>query len=67
MNYTYWIEKHYNPLAGHDTYTLRQTRYKGEYLAGKEHPHDVMAQGFDKEGILEIIEKYFPSTDISKL
>jgi hypothetical protein len=62
MNYTYWVEK-----IADNRYCLRQSRFKEQYLSGNEHPHDLMAQCFDKKGMLEIIEKYFPNTDTSAL
>lgn len=62
MSKTYYVAK-----TGDDRFDLRQTRYKEQLEAGREHPHDLMATGFTADGMREILAKWFADTDASAL
>jgi hypothetical protein len=61
------MPNYYVVKTGPNRFDLRQTRYKQFYQTGKEHPHDLMAVGFDYNGMKEIINKWFQDTDTSEL
>lgn len=44
--------------TGEDRFDMRQTRYRKRLQDGKEHPHDLMAVGFTKQGMQEMLKKY---------
>jgi len=50
---------YYLVQTGDDRYDVRQTRYKAQYLAGSEHPHDLMSTGFTAAQVRELIAKRF--------
>lgn len=62
MSKTYYVAQ-----TGDDRFDLRQTRYKAQLEAGKEHPNDLMAVGFTADGMREILSKWFADTDTSAL
>lgn len=57
----------YYVVKNGNRYDLRQSRYRGLFDAGREHPHDLMATGFDAKGMREIIAKWFSDTDASAI
>lgn len=59
---TYYVVK-----TADNRFDLRQIRYKAALEQGKEHKNDVMATGFTKEGMQEIINKWFQDTDTTDL
>lgn len=62
MAHTYYLVK-----VGRDLYDMRQTRYKKQFDAGKEHPHDLCAAHFTAAGIRELIRLYNFDVDLSNL
>ena len=44
-------------------YTLRQSRYAAQLVAGKEHPHDVCAVASSIEELRSMCEKHWPDAD----
>lgn len=51
---TYYVVR-----TGRDHYDLRQTRFKREREAGREHPHDLIAGGFTAQGMRDVLAKHF--------
>lgn len=47
---------YYVVKVGDDRYDLRQSRYRVQLLAGREHPHDLMACGFTAAGMRELLQ-----------
>lgn len=58
---------YYAVKVGNDRYDLRQSRYREQLQAGKEHPHDLMACSFTADGLRDICEKYGFDADLSAL
>lgn len=59
---------YYVVKTGDDRFDLRQSRFKDQLAAGNEHPHDLMASGFDREGMNKVIDQYFlRDTDASAM
>ncbi len=51
--------KDYYVIKSGEKFELRQVRFENEFKKGKEHPHDLCAAGFNKAGILDVIDRYF--------
>lgn len=50
--------------AGPDRFDMRQERYRRQLMQGNEHPHDLMAAGFTRDQMAEMLIKTFPDADI---
>ena len=50
---SYYIVK-----TGADRFDLRQARFRSAFEAGQEHPHDLCAVGFTREGMKDLVQKY---------
>lgn len=61
MEPTYYIVR-----TGPNRFDMRQTRYKAQRAAGKEHPHDLMATQFTRDGMIEILDKHFADSTIDR-
>jgi hypothetical protein len=59
---TYYVVR-----TGPDRFDLRQSRYVAQRANGREHPHDLMAQGFTAQGMREVLAKWFADTDTTAL
>lgn len=62
LNFTYYVVR-----TGPDRFDLRQYRYAAQRLAGKEHPNDVIAVGFNGKGMRELIAEWFINTNDAAL
>jgi hypothetical protein len=48
---------YYVVKVGEDRYDLRQSRYRAQFEAGGNHPHDLMAVAFTAQGIRDLFDK----------
>ena len=51
--------KDYYVTKSGEKFELRQTRFEDDLKKGKEHPYDLCAASFTKEGMSQVIASYF--------
>ena len=59
--------EYYVVRTGQDRFDLRQTRYRAQHAAGREHPHDIVAVGFTADDMRAALAEWFDDTDTSAL
>lgn len=59
--------EYYLVKTGPNRWDMRQTRFRDQLQAGKEHPNDICATGFDAEGIRRIVAAHNFDVDLTEL
>lgn len=50
---------YYVVQSRHGTFDLRQERFRQQHADGNEHPHDLMATGFSRPAMVDLIAEHF--------